>query len=305
MQSMKAKDLDALVVGNVGIDTNVYLPHGSLDLEKEGHFTENLDCVGQAGGFSARGYAQLGYKTAFIGYIGEDFSGDFIKREFASDGINTEGLMIDPAGTGRSVNLVYPDGTRRSFYDGKSHLHLKPDLEHCRSLLGRARLGHFSIPDWARTLLPAAREAGMVISCDLQDIPTLEDPYREDFIRESDILFFSGSNLEIPEALIEQILSLYPDKLILAGLGERGCALGTKQGIRHYPPIHMDRPIVDTNGAGDSLAVGFLSSYILEKKDPEESVKRGQICARYACSLKATSSDLITREQLENYYYSA
>lgn len=303
---MKASnDFDALVVGNVGIDTNVYLPEGPLDLSLEGHFTQNLDCVGQAGGFSARGFAQLGYRTAFIGYVGEDFSGDFIKREFASDEINAEGLMIDPAGTGRSVNLVYPDGSRNSFYDGKGHLQLQPDLEICHSLLSRARIAHFSIPDWARTLLPAAQEAGVVISCDLQDIPTLEDPYREDFIREADILFFSGSTLEDPEALMGKVISLYPEKLILAGLGNRGCALGTKHGITHYPPVTLDRPIVDTNGAGDSLAVGFLTSYILEEMSLEESVKRGQICARYACSLRANSSTLITREQLDAYFQSS
>jgi sugar/nucleoside kinase (ribokinase family) len=142
----------------------------------------------------------------------------------------------------------------------------------------------------------------MVISCDLQDIPTLEDPYRQDFIRESDILFFSGSSIDDPAALMQKIISLYPGKILLAGLGERGCALGTKDGIRHYSPIPMDLPIVDTNGAGDSLAVGFLTSYILEKMSLEEAVTRGQICARYACSLKATSSALITREKLEAYF---
>ncbi len=298
---MSQKDLQILVVGNVGIDTNVYLAGNELDLHVEGHFTENLDCVGQAGGFSARGFAQLGYKTGFIGYIGQDFNGEFIKREFAADSINMEGLMIDPAGTGRSVNLVFPDGSRRSFYDGKGHLNLAPDLDHCQSLLGRAPLAHFSIPDWARHLLPLARKAGAVISCDLQDIPSPEDPYREDFIRQADILFFSGANLDSPEPLMRKVLDRYPGKILISGLGEKGCALGTKHGIRYYPAVPLEQPIVDTNGAGDSLAVGFLSSYILEGRDLEDAIRAGQICARYACSLKASSSNLMTRQLLESY----
>jgi sugar/nucleoside kinase (ribokinase family) len=289
---------DVLVVGNVGIDTNVFLPGENLDLSTEGHFTENLDCVGQAGGFTARGFAQLGYRTAFIGYVGDDFSGDFIRREFASDGINTKGLMIDPAGTSRSVNLVFPDGSRRSFYDGKSHLSLQPDLTTCLDLLGGSRLIHFSIPDWARQLLPIARDTGAVISCDLQDIPHPDDPYRQDFIHQADILFFSSANLESPAVLMEKILTQFPDKVLVSGMGKKGCALGTKAGIRFFPAVENDQPVVDTNGAGDSLAVGFLSAYFLEEKTLEDAVNYGQVCARFTCSLKSDSAHLITRQLL-------
>ncbi len=60
--------LDVVVVGNVGIDTNVYFPDGHCFNDKtESSFTTDLDYVGQAGGYSARGFARLGYKTAFIG----------------------------------------------------------------------------------------------------------------------------------------------------------------------------------------------------------------------------------------------
>jgi sugar/nucleoside kinase (ribokinase family) len=36
---------------------------------------------------------------------------------------------------------------------------------------------------------------------------------------------------------------------------------------------------IDTNGAGDSLAVGFLVSRVLEGSSLEESIRRGQITA--------------------------
>lgn len=56
------KQFDVAVVGNVGVDTNVYF-YGEPTFEQESNFTLNLDCVGQAGGYSARGFAQLGYRT--------------------------------------------------------------------------------------------------------------------------------------------------------------------------------------------------------------------------------------------------
>jgi len=52
--------LDVVVVGNVGIDTNVYLAGNEINFEVEANFTENLDYVGQAGGYATRGFAQLG-----------------------------------------------------------------------------------------------------------------------------------------------------------------------------------------------------------------------------------------------------
>jgi acarbose 7IV-phosphotransferase len=41
----------------------------------ESNFTQNLDYVGQAGGYSCRGFVRLGRSTAFIGYVGDDHNG--------------------------------------------------------------------------------------------------------------------------------------------------------------------------------------------------------------------------------------
>lgn len=58
---------------------------------------------------------------------------------------------------------------------------------------------------------------------------------------------------------------------------------------------------IDTNGAGDSLAVGFLTSYVPEGRPLDESALRGQILARHTCTLRATSDGLASRAQLEAY----
>jgi len=71
---------DVTVVGNVGIDTNIYFKNGDIDFTVESAFTENMDYIGQAGGYSSRGFARMGLRTAFIGYVGDDPSGNFIKR---------------------------------------------------------------------------------------------------------------------------------------------------------------------------------------------------------------------------------
>jgi sugar/nucleoside kinase (ribokinase family) len=299
-----AKALDVVVVGNVGIDTNVYLPGGDIDFSVEANFTENLDYVGQAGGYASRGYARLGKQTAFIGYVGQDYNGRHVLEVLAQDGIDTTALFVDPQGTARSINFVYRDGRRRNFYDGKGHMRLQPDLEACRRVLARARLAHVHIPNWARYLLPMARELGLTIGCDIQDVTSVDDAYRRDFVDYADVLFLSAVNYPDPSPLIEAYLSRRPDLIVVVGLGAEGCALGTEAGIRIFPPVEMDQPVIDTNGAGDGLAVGFLSSYVLDGYGLAESVLRGQIAARYSCGLKATTSELMTMAQLDDYFAS-
>jgi sugar/nucleoside kinase (ribokinase family) len=298
---MTQKHFDVAVIGNAGIDTNVYFHSAEPDFTRESNFTEDLDTVGQAGGYAGRGYAQLGKRTAFVGYVGDDFSGRFIREELARDGIDLSALFIDPAGTSRSVNFMYRDGRRKNFYDGKSHMQLQPDRAICRSVLEQSRLAHFNIPNWARHLLPIARELGLTIACDLQDVMQLRDGYRDDFIEYADIVFFSAVNQAGPAPLIEELLKWKPQLTVVSGMGARGCALGTRDGIRYFDPVHMDAPVIDTNGAGDGLAVGFLSSYVLDGYALEDSIQRGQIAARYTCTQKASSAHLITPEIMTHY----
>jgi acarbose 7IV-phosphotransferase len=206
---MSNKRFDVAIVGNVGVDTNIYIAGRDINLDVESNFTENLDCVGQAGGYSARGFAQLGKRTAFIGYIGDDFQGRLIREEFERDGIDTTCVFIDPSGTCRSVNLMYPDGRRRNFYDGKDHMQLHPNIECCKVILADVRLVHFNIPNWARYLLPLAREAGATVSCDLQDVMSLVDSYRDDFVKNADILFFSAVNQPSPSSVLKKSLPFH------------------------------------------------------------------------------------------------
>lgn len=302
---MENTSLDVVVIGNAGIDTNIYLPGQDINFEVEGNFTENLDYVGQAGGYAARGYAQLGQKTAFIGAVGNDFSGEFIRQELAGDGIDLSAVFVDPAGTSRSINFMYQDGRRKNFYDGKSHMSLQPDLSLAEAVLARARLAHFNIPNWARRLLPAAKKYGLTIACDIQDVVWAEDPYRYDFVVNADILFFSAANHGHPGPLIEIFLRLNPRLIVIAGMGAQGCVLGRMSAeIQFFPPPALNWPVIDTNGAGDSLAVGFLTSYALEGCSLKDSIRRGQIAARHACTEKASSSHLITPAQLERYFIS-
>lgn len=294
--------LDVAVVGNVGIDTSVFNSGIEVNFDVETHFTENLDMIGQAGGYTTLGYSRLGKKTAFIGSIGNDYHGNFIKREFEINNIDLSALFIDPQGTARSINFMYTGGRRLNFYDGKGHMNLLPDFGRCAEIFRRSKLAHFHLPNWARLLLPIARELGLTIACDIQDIIHENEPYRQDFIQFANILFFSATNHPNPSNILMALMQINPQSIVICGMGSKGCALGNAGEIQFFEPIQDSNPVIDTNGAGDSLAVGFLSSYVLDSYTLQESVLRGQIAARHVCSIKGNSSDLITYKLLESRY---
>jgi sugar/nucleoside kinase (ribokinase family) len=76
----------------------------------------------------------------------------------------------------------------------------------------------------------------------------------------------------------------------------------TKEGIRDYPAVIMDEPVIDTNGAGDALAVGFLHSFFLDGISLEEAVFKGQILARSICSREAPKNQLMTHHRWDKRY---
>ncbi len=75
--------------------------------------------------------------------------------------------------------------------------------------------------------------------------------------------------------------------------------------MRAFGPVDLEAPVVDTNGAGDSLAVGFLTAYVLEGRPLDEAVRRGQLAARWCCTLRGTSRGLITAPELDRLAGSA
>ena len=129
-----------------------------------------------------------------------------------------------------------------------------------------------------------------------------DDSYRQLFIQYADILFFSAVNILPTPDKIATLLSSKSKQIIVAGMGARGCALGMQNIIRYYEAVTVAEPIRDTSGAGDGLAVGFLSSYVLDGYDAEDAIWRGQIAARYTCSQRASTDSLITMNQLNTLF---
>lgn len=294
--------LQVIVIGSAGIDTNVYLYGDEIDFSVEANFTENIDYVGQAGGYYAKAFSRLGLRTGYIGFIGEDPLGKFIVNDFHKNSIDTTHVGIDAMGTKRSINIMYKDGQRKNFYDGKGHMNLSLPFKQIQSYIQQATLVHFNLMNWSRHLLQPIKDLGITISCDLQDIVDIQDPYRKEFIQSADFLFLSCVNFPDPKPLLHQIFSLNPTTQVVIGRGKKGCIYANREKLVEFNSVDLENwPVIDTNGAGDSLGAGFLSSLLFHDYSIEEAIMRGQIYARYTCGLKA-SSDLLKLQELDHFY---
>lgn len=290
-------ELDFICIGAVGIDTNVYLYTDEINFKVEMNFSENIDNIGQAGGYSSRLLKNLGCKVGFIGFTGLDYHGKFIQESYKAWNIETL-WFTDPQGTKRSVNIMNKAGERKNFYDGKGSMKVYPDFDQCRLFLQRSEIIHVNIVNWARHLLPIAKELDITISCDIHII-NINDDYRRDFIIHFDILFLSAVNFDDVTDLIHSLRSLNKNMKIVIGMGSKGAGLSVKgTEITYFRPPKLHFQIIDTNGAGDSLATGFLLGYYILQKSVQESLLIGQITAQYTCSQKSPKHTLIDRNQL-------
>ncbi|EEG07062.1 carbohydrate kinase family protein [Pseudogulbenkiania ferrooxidans] len=296
------RDYDVLVVGGVGIDTIVRVPELPLPLADSVHVPPVRDYVAHTGNGVAQACHMLGLKTKFIDYIGADPQAQQILRRYAAIGLDFSHLVHE-SGTRRSVNFVDAQGRRQSCYDGRHPAELRMPREFYLPFLRHARHAHFSIMHWVSELYDDAREAGVTVSTDLHDWDGLNDYHRQ-FALRSDLVFVSTAALGARrDAVMRAILRDGRARVVIAMAGGEGSYLLTHEHEvpRHFPVVDLQRPIVDSNGAGDSFVGGFLHG-LFQDKPLAECMRYGSIGGAYACGCHGTHEEFLTRAGFERYY---
>ena len=222
--------------------------------------------------------ARLGAKTAFIGKVGRDSFGDFLRSTLEENGVDASGLVTDSVQhTTLAVVTVDKSGERSfSFYrDPSADVDLEAaDID--EEMLKNTRFLHFGSvsltadPSKTATLHAAsrARELGAVISYDPNYRASLWHSEAEavkgmlepmdlvDILKVSDEELPLLTGTEDPEKGTA-ILAGRGIKLILVTLGPKGAfyRFGDKTGTVPGVPCVVG----DTNGAGDTFFGAFLS----------------------------------------------
>ena len=292
---------DVYVVGGIGIDTIVRVPELPLPGRETIAVEPVISYVGHTGHGVALGCHRLGLRTAIADVIGDDPEGARIVGLYDELRLPLH-VTTHPSGTRRSINLVSPDGGRQALYDGRQPAGLRLDPELWLPGVSSARHVHVSIMDWARHALADAVAAGVPVSTDLHDWDG-ENEYHRDFAYAADLVFVSTSGLKPSlEEVADRIFTHGRAEAVVAMAGAAGSRLVVRGSEPEQVPavVLPDRPVVDSNGAGDAYVAAFLAIQ-LSGGSWSEAARAGAVAGAWACGSAGTHTEQISAEELRRH----
>lgn len=255
--------------------------------------------------------AKLGRKVAFVGKVGQDFFGDFLKQSLRRCAVNTDALIQDKEHK-TTLAFVHLDETGDrsfSFYRKNGADTLLEYQEIPETYLKDCRYFFFSSVLMAegssrKTSFQAVQQAkanGVPLVFDPNLRLNLWDDAKEaeTYIRQAlalaDIVKLSGEELEFLTGSVNyeeasaQLMQEFPLKALLVTLGKDGCFARTAKTNVFVPGFSVNT--VDTTAAGDSFTGGFLRELLRRQKPVTEySTPELQEAVRFANAVGALTT---------------
>ena len=257
-----------------------------------------VEVSGGAAANTAAGVAALGGKSGFIGKVADDAFGEIFTHDMRALGVRYQPTPVPAAagkleaqGTGRCLVLVTPDHERTlNTHLGAATTLAPADIDgpmvasasvlYIEGYLFDAPQG----PEAVREAIRIAHEAGASVALSLAD-PLCVERHRREFldllVDELDLvlcneeealgLFNTPSLDDAIEAFDETGL------LVAVTLGAKGSVVISPGEISRVDAVSPEQ-VVDTTGAGDLFAAGFLYA-LTHGRSPELAAQLGGLCA--------------------------
>lgn len=301
---------DVIAIGNAIVDVmapasdelieELQLNRGGMTLVDADRARELYDAMGPAreisGGSAANtlaGLSALGAQCAFIGQVAQDQLGDVFAHDIRAVGIDFDvAPRADGPPTARCLIFVTPDAQRTmNTFLGASQFLPAEALDD--EAVAAARVlyleGYLWDPEEPRAAMrraiETAKKAGREVAFTLSEVFVI-DRHGDDFralIEDGliDILFanhlelFALTGTDNVEAGIAALKDKVPTLVVTRSADG---AIATRGGERAEVPAEPIEKVVDTTGAGDLFAAGFLYGHV--RGEPlERCLRRGAIAA--------------------------
>ncbi len=306
---MHSENFDVIAIGNAIVDLLINtdesflvknsLKKGTMTLisqeKAEELLLSNKNSLKISGGSAANtiaGLSQLGSSTGFIGRVKDDQLGNIFRSDICSTGtvFNTPSIR-DGESTARCFIYITPDAERTMCtYLGSSIFLESKDIDF--SMLTKAKVlyleGYLWDLDKAKnafiTAAKRCKSEGVKIALSLSDSFCVErhrDSFKELLEDYVDIVFANENEIiELYQSKnFSQAMNTIKSKCEIAVLtkGKEGSVIISKDNIYKISSYSFSK-VIDTTGAGDLYASGFLYGYV-NGKDLLTCGNIGSICA--------------------------
>lgn len=215
------------------------------------------------------GLAQLGVETGFLSKIGKDEVGEFFKKQMTDTHVKPLMLTSDTP-SGRVIAMVTPDGERTFATCLGAAIEMGPDDIHPDLLDGWDIFyveGYLvANPPLLEKAIDTAYAKGMTIAMDMASynevakhrdllLRLLEDRLDIVFANEQEAMALTG--LE-PEEALHYIAERC--QIAVVKVGAKGAYIQRGNEVVTIPPMKAE--VIDTTGAGDMWASGFLAGLV-------------------------------------------
>lgn len=254
------------------------LPRGSMTLVDSNQSSTIYQATKQyqkdvtTGGSAANtihGLASLGAACGYAGKIGDDDLGNLFKNEFQQKNISTH-LPYSQLDTGRVMAMVSTDSERTmATYLGAAAEMLPSDFSpELFDLYGLVYVEGYLVQDHQliEYILKTAHQQGLTVAIDLSSYNIVEQNLEFlkqlvanyvdiVFANEEEAMAFTGFE---PDKALETISDLC--EIAIVKTGKKGSMIRKGTEVFNISPVPTHS--VDTTGAGDSYAAGFLYGYL-------------------------------------------
>jgi sugar/nucleoside kinase (ribokinase family) len=302
--------LDVLCIGNAIVD--IIADCDDAFLEREGltkgmmrlidageavrlydHMGPAREVSGGSAGNTAAGIAALGSRAGFIGQVAPDQLGEFYRHDLTATGVEFTTPASDVGvPTARSMILVTPDAHRTmNTFLGAAQL-LPPSALDEAQIASAATLyleGYLWDPETPRyamvKAIDIARRSGRKVAFTLSDTFCI-DRHRDGFNQllddgRLDILFANEAEIKMLAGTgdFEAAVAATQDRVqtLVVTRSEHG-AIAVQAGVRAEVAAEPVGKVVDTTGAGDLFAAGFLAGQA-QGRSLQESLVMGAVAA--------------------------
>ena len=221
--------------------------------------------------------SRLGLRTTFVGKTGNDAGGEFYRRRFAELGGDAKRFKIGNQANGRCLSLITPDSERTMRTDLGAAATLVPSEVTPADFLGcrHAHIEGYLLfnEELMRSVLEAAKSSGSTISVDLASfevvgaareiLPGILRDYVDVVLANEEEAAAYLEKEEAPEEMAKELGQICQVAVVKAGA--HGAWIVRGEETVFAPALPGIQP-VDTTGAGDYWAAGFLSGWLKGKR---------------------------------------